>query len=197
MFAKPSRDVRKKYEKFLAPGEELEYVAKIGDRYYYSMMFSGVSTFAMLAPMILLSTHIQLFPLWLGTLFSVSSLIGLWPILKVGPLRHSLRYIFTSRRIIIKEGIFSLNVTTAPYDKITHIVIRQTLVNRMFYGAGSIILHTAGPTPVEMELIHIEQPFAVKNLLEQLIHEERKLSSSPVAQPWPQADMNEVLSIEN
>lgn len=196
MFPKVTREQRKKYEKYLAPGEELAFVAKIGDRYYWSYLLSGVMIFAMLAPMSILASKYQLFPIWLGLLLTVSSIVGLWPMLKVLRLRHSLRYLFTNRRIIIKRGILSLSVTTAPYDKITHIQIEQEFSQRLFYHAGTIIVHTAGPTPVEMKLIHIEQPFAVKNLLEELIHQERKSLNAPVAQPWPNVSSNEVVTIE-
>lgn len=196
MFPHISANQRKKYEKYLAPGEELEFVAKIGDRYYWSYLLSGLMIFGMLAPMSLLSSKYELFPMWVGMLLTFSSVIGLWPILKVLRLRHSLRYLFTNRRIIIKKGILSLSVTTAPYDKITHIQIEQAFSQRIFYNAGTIIVHTAGPTPVEMKLIHIEQPFAVKNLLEELIHQERKSLATPAAQPWPNLASNEVVTIE-
>lgn len=196
MFTRPSREVRKKYEKFLAPGEELEFVAKIGDRYYWSMVLSGVMIFGMLVSVLPLSTRFQLMPLWAAFPISLASLTGLFPMLKVMRLRHSLRYLFTNRRVIIKTGIFSLEVTTAPYDKITHIQIKQKFMYRMFYNSGSIILHTAGPTPVEMELVHIEDPFVVKNLLEELIHQERKSLSHPISQPWPNIAGDGVMKIE-
>lgn len=196
MLSKIPRDQRKKYEKYLAPGEELEYIGKIGDRYYWSMALSGIMIFGMLVPILPLAQRYNLMPLWAALPLTLSSLFGVWPLLKVLRLRHSLRYLFTNRRIIIKKGIFSLSVTTAPYDKITHIQIEQEFSQRLFYNSGTIIVHTAGPTPVEMALIHIEYPFAVKNLLEELIHQERKSLNAPVAQPWPNVSSNEVVTIE-
>ncbi len=196
MFPHPSRDQRKKYEKLLAPGEELEFVAMIGNRYYWSMMLSGLMIFVMLVAVLPVSEHFNLLPIWVATPITLASLLGLIPMLRIMRLRQSHRYLFTNRRVIIKEGIFSLSVTTAPYDKITHIVIRQQFLNRLFYNSGTIVLHTAGPTPVEMDLIHIEDPFVVKNLLEELIHQERKSLSQPVAQPWPSVASDDVITLK-
>lgn len=96
-------------------------------------------------------------------------------LLKLLHLRHRLTYILTDRRVVIKDGIFSTKITTAPYDKISHITVRQDFISRISFGTGDIIIHTAGPTPVAIDLIKVQDPMRVKNLIEELIVKERSL----------------------
>jgi membrane protein YdbS with pleckstrin-like domain len=198
MFPKPSRHDIKKYQKYLAPGEELAYVTHIGNKYYWSIVASCIMVFIMLASITpLYYTWLEVLPVWIALPISLSGALVLIPLTKILHERHSLVFIFTSRRVIIKKGIFSISITTAPYDKITHVQVEQKLLERMFYDTGTMIVHTAGPTPVEMKLVHIEKPFAVKNIVDDLTHQERKYHSSPVSQPWPKASIgSEVMIVE-
>lgn len=148
MLKHPTDKQRKKLAKYLAKGEEIVYVCGIGNRYYYSKLLSSLP-FAFV-------------------------LVGLPSLLKILKKRHSLLYIFTNHRVLVKHGIFSLELLSAPYDKITHITVSQSFFNRLFLRAGDVIINTAGPTPVKVELEHIEGPFAIKNLLEELITQEKE-----------------------
>lgn len=196
MFPKPDRHLVKKFQKFLSPGEELAYVAHIGDRYFWSITIGCIGIYLILISMLPLSTRFNLLPLWLAILLALLSLITVIPLMKVLHLRHSLTYLFTNRRIIIKRGIFSLSITTAPYDKITHIQVEQKFLDRICYDTGTIAVHTAGPTPIEMELVYIEKPIAIKNMLDELIHQEKTVATQPVSQPWPQAVTNDVVTLQ-
>lgn len=133
----------------MASGEKVVAVFGIGDKYYWL-------------------NFISLFPL-------AFLLIGLPFLLKLVHLRHSKTYILTDRRVLIKDGVLSVRITTAPYDKITHITVREDFFKKMSYGIGDITIHTAGPTPVEIDLVKVQNPMQVKNLMEQLMIKERSL----------------------
>lgn len=143
-----------KYADFLAEGERVVAVFGIGDKYFW---LNFVSLFVL----------------------SVA-LIGLPFLLRLVHLRHAKKYILTDRRVMIKDGVFSVKITTAPYDKITHLTVREDFLKKMGYGIGDITIHTAGPTPVEIDLIKVQNPMQVKNLIEELIIKERSLIANPL-----------------
>ncbi len=140
---------KKHYSDYLADGEEVIAVFGIGKMYYW----------------------INIVPLF----FLSFVIIGLPFFLRLMHLKHSLTYILTDRRVVLKDGIFSVKTTSVPYDKITHIKVKQTFLNRISYDLGDITIHTAGPTPVEIDLIKVQAPMKVKNLIEELIIKERSL----------------------
>lgn len=141
---------KKKYQKYLAEGEELVAVFGIGEKYFWI-------------------NAVVFFPL-------AFLLIGMPGLLKVLHLKHSKTYLLTNRRILIKDGVFNINLTTAPYDKITHITVRDKFINRVSYGIGDLVVHTAasGSLPVEIVLEKVSQPVKLKNLIEELIYNERR-----------------------
>lgn len=154
---------KKKYADYLAEGEEIIAVFGIGDRYYW---FNVVPLFILSIP-----------------------LIGLPFLLKLVHLRHKLTYILTDRRVVIKDGVFSVKITTAPYDKITHITVREDFIKKISWNIGDITIHTAGPTPVEINLEKVQNPMKVKNLIEELIVRERSLlgtmaNADPLVKPF-------------
>lgn len=150
----PTEKQREKYAHYLAEGEEMKAVFGIGDRYFWLNL-----------PLLIL---LSIF------------LIGLPFLLKHIHLRHRLTYILTDRRVLVKEGVLSVKITSAPYDKITHITVREDFLKRISWGIGDITIHTAGPTPVEIDLIKVENPMQIKNLIEELIIKERSLLGTVV-----------------
>jgi hypothetical protein len=89
-------------------------------------------------------------------------------------LYHSNRYLFTTRRVIIKRGIFSVKVTAALYDKITHIEVDQSFTDRFLLHHGKVIINTAGMNKEGIVLKFVDYPLELKNLLERLINRERE-----------------------
>jgi membrane protein YdbS with pleckstrin-like domain len=89
-------------------------------------------------------------------------------------LYHSHRYLLTTRRVIIKNGFFAVKLITALYDKITHIEVDQSLMDRMVMKHGNIIINTAGGNKDEIKLLYIDNPIEFKNMLERLINRERE-----------------------
>ncbi len=138
-----------RHAKYLAEGERIIKVFGVGRRYLW---FSVLTYF----PLAFL-------------------LIGMPKLLEALHLWHAKTYIFTDRRVIIKDGIFSIKTTSAPYDKITHITVREDFMKKLCYGIGDITIHTAaaGPQPIEIDIIKVEEPMKIKNLLEQLMTAEK------------------------
>ncbi len=86
---------------------------------------------------------------------------------------HANRYLLTTRRVIIKHGLFSVKVQSALYDKITHIEVDQSFMDRVFLHHGNIIINTAGVDKGEIVLHAVDYPMELKNLIERLINKER------------------------
>ncbi len=94
--------------------------------------------------------------------------------LKAYHLHHANRYILTTRRIMIKKGLFSVKLYAALYDKITHLEVDQTFLDRLLLHHGDVIINTAGQNRNEMILKYVDYPIELKNLLERLINRERE-----------------------
>ena len=166
-----------KFAHYLAEGEEIMSVFGIGNRYFWITLISYFLLVIILAvyPRILS----QLLGLSVNPFFYLPAaavgIIGLPYILKLVHLKHKMTYIFTDRRVLVKDGVLSVKLTSAPYDKITHLTVKEDFLKRISYQIGDISIHTAGPTPIETDLIKIQYPMKVKNLLEELIVRERSL----------------------
>lgn len=94
--------------------------------------------------------------------------------LKAMHIYHANRYLLTTKRVIIKRGLFSVRLTATLYDKITHLEVDQSFFDRILLHHGSIIVNTAGVSKGEIVLLNIDYPIEVKNLLERLINRERE-----------------------
>lgn len=87
---------------------------------------------------------------------------------------HANRYLLTTRRVIIKKGVFGVKLTAALFDKITHLEVDQSIVDRLLMHHGNIIVNTAGLNKGEIVLKFVDYPLELKNLLERLINRERE-----------------------
>ncbi|MEK7160416.1 MAG: PH domain-containing protein [Patescibacteria group bacterium] len=134
-------------KKYLNDNEKLIHQAKIGDRYYYISLF-------------------LFFP------FSII-LIGLPHLLKIVRMRGEKLYLITDQRVMVKSGIFSTTLTSAPHHMISHISVRENFLHRLIFNVGDVVIHTAGPTPIEIILEKISDPMAIKNIIEEQINRQR------------------------
>ncbi|QQG43724.1 MAG: PH domain-containing protein [Candidatus Daviesbacteria bacterium] len=89
-------------------------------------------------------------------------------------LYHSHRYLLTTKRVIIKKGLFNVKLTAALFDKITHLEVDQSFIDRILLHHGNIIINTAGLNKGEIILESVDYPLEIKNLLERLINRERE-----------------------
>lgn len=94
--------------------------------------------------------------------------------LKTLHLYHANRYLLTTKRVMIKKGLFGVKLTAALFDKITHIEVDQSLLDRLLLHHGSILINTAGVNKGDFVLKYVDYPMELKNLLERLINRERE-----------------------
>lgn len=176
-----SNHEKEKHEHYLADGEEAIVIFGIGEKYFWYTFISylAIVFFLLFYPLILRMLPglevINDYGYWIFAPGVIIGLIGFPYIMRLIHEKHSITYIFTDRRVLIKEGILSVNWTSAPYDKISHITIKEDFLKKISYQIGDITIHTAGPTPIETDLFKVQQPVKVKNLLEELIVRERTL----------------------
>jgi len=172
---------KQKFVHFLAEGEEVVAVFGIGERYFWLTVASYFLLIFLLVlyPWVLLKLpELADARKWQYLFYTPSLLvtvIGLPYIVKLIHLKHKMAYIFTDRRVLVKDGVLSVKLTAAPYDKISHLTVKEDFLKRISYQIGDITIHTAGPTPVEIDLVKVQHPMQVKNLLEELIVKERSL----------------------
>ncbi|MBI2019605.1 PH domain-containing protein [Candidatus Daviesbacteria bacterium] len=170
----PTQKQTTSFKKYLSEDEELVLVTGFSSAYVRSnfiiyLLFPGI---------IFLGLGLGLG--WLLGLDKVWALIlGLGGMilssaLKTLHLYHSNRYLLTTRRVIIKKGIFGVKLTAALFDKITHLEVDQGIMDRLFLHHGTIIINTAGLNKGEIALKFVDYPLELKNLLERLINRERE-----------------------
>lgn len=162
------------FKRFLAEDEELVLATGYGKnflrhRFAYFFLWPGI--LFLLVPlglayfMKLNVAKVLMLGLVLETLFAYFKTIWMF---------HAHRYLLTTRRVMIKEGFFSVKITSALYDKVTHIEVDQSFYDRIIMRHGSIIINTAGANKDEIRIECVDAPIDFKNLLERLINRERE-----------------------
>lgn len=170
----PTEKQKNAFKKFLSEDEELVLVtgfskAYIRSRFLMYILFPGM-----------LFLGLGLGAGWLLGLSKIWALIlGLIGMLAVATSRvmhiyHANRYLLTTRRVIVKKGLFGVKLTAALFDKITHLEVDQSITDRLFLHHGTIIVNTAGLNKGEISLKFVDSPMELKNLLERLINRERE-----------------------
>lgn len=170
----PTEKQRNAFKKFLSEDEELVLVTGFSAAYLRSkflmyILFPGM-----------LFLGLGLGAGWLLGLGKTWALVlGLAGMLMVAIIRilhvyHANRYLLTTRRVIIKKGVFGVKLTAALFDKITHLEVDQSIIDRLFMHHGTIIINTAGMNKGEIMLKYADYPMELKNLLERLINRERE-----------------------
>jgi len=100
-------------------------------------------------------------------------------------------YCITNKRIIIKKGVFSENITDIPIEKIESISLIQGFMGSLFKYGTIRILGLGGSRPC---LITIEKPNAVRRKIATLI--EQKKAIAVVQEPYPQPVVKVSKSVE-
>lgn len=170
---------KKAFAKFLAEDEELVLATGFGKNYlrhrfvFYTLLPGGLFILVALGVAYLSQLNLGyglLVGLVLATIVALVKTVWTY---------HAHRYLLTTRRVIIKEGFFAVKLTSALYDKITHLEVDQSLVDRLIMRHGSIIVNTAGMNKGEIRLNYVDSPIEFKNLLERLINREREQFGRP------------------
>ncbi len=173
-YREAGEDEKKAFSSFLSEDEELIVATGFGKTYMRTVFIM-----AMLWPGL-----IGLFlPLGLAYYFKydmtmalIAGFVGMivLALIKTIHVYHAHRYLLTTRRVIIKEGVFAVNVTSALYDKITHIEVHQSFWDKILMHYGTIKVNTAGMSTDQLILQFVDYPIELKNLLERLINRERE-----------------------
>ncbi len=170
----PTQKQKDTFKKYLSEDEELVLVTGLSRAYIRSKFI-----FYLLMPgMIFLGLGLGLgWVLGIGKVWALVLGMGgmfISATLKAIHIHHANRYLFTTRRVVIKKGLFSVKLTAALFDKITNLVVDQSLIDRLFLHHGTIIVNTAGVSKGEIVLRFVDYPLELKNLLERLVNRERE-----------------------
>ncbi|MDO8429719.1 MAG: PH domain-containing protein [Candidatus Daviesbacteria bacterium] len=171
----PTEKEKKSFSPFLSEDEELILATGFGVAYVRSIF-----VMALFWPGLLFGAMVFSGTYWAAKLdLLLTVILGLtitclFAYLRSMHVYNSNRYLLTTRRVIVKKGVFAVKLASALYDKITHIEVDQTFVDRMLMHHGTIIVHTAGSQKDELVLKFVDYPIEMKNLLERLINRERE-----------------------
>lgn len=175
----PSLNEKDAFKKYLAEDEELVLAtglsrAFLRRTFIIALAFPG-AIFMLLG---MLLAHLNGSNLGYGLLTGLIFAI-VYGIFRTTLVYHGNRYLLTTRRVLVKKGFFAVDLTSAMYDKITHIEVVQTFIDRAILHHGSIIINTAGVNKNEIRLKYVDYPLEFKNLLERLINREREHYGKP------------------
>lgn len=170
----PTPAQKSSFAPYLAEDEELILVTGLGKTYLRSkfiiyFMFPGIIFGAVGFGI----SKLFKFDLTV-TIIMILALMSLFAFLKTLHLYHANRYLLTTRRLIIKQGLFGVKLTAALYDKITHLEVDQAFLDRLLLHHGHIIVNVAGMHKGEIILNYVDWPMELKNLMERLINRERE-----------------------
>ncbi|MDO8576992.1 MAG: PH domain-containing protein [Candidatus Daviesbacteria bacterium] len=170
----PTEKQRNAFKKYLSEDEELVLVSGLSGAYIRSRFLMYVLFPGML--FLGLGLGAGWFFSWDKIVALVVGVVGmiLVALIKTMHIHHANRYLLTTRRIIIKKGLFSVKLTAALFDKITNLVVDQSMIDRWLLHHGTIVVNTAGVSKGEIILKFVDYPLELKNLLERLINRERE-----------------------
>lgn len=162
------------FARFLAEDEELVLATGFGEIYLRSLFVMFIIWPGLIFGVIGLTlAYFLSFNLGYGLLIGLIISI-LFALLRTIHAYHANRYLLTTRRMIIKKGLFAVQLTSALYDKITHIEVNQSFMDKLLYHHGNIIVNTAGTNKGEIVLKYVDYPVEFKNILERMINRERE-----------------------
>lgn len=170
----PTQKQRDIFKKYLSEDEELILVTGLSQAFIRSkaimyLLFPGFLLFGLCFGLGWL--------LGIGKIYSlILALIGMFAaaIVKTMHTYHANRYLLTTRRVVIKQGVLSVKLTAILFDKITHLEVDQSIVDRLLLHHGNIIINIAGMNKGEISMKFVDYPLELKNLLERLINRERE-----------------------
>lgn len=170
----PAPKQKKAFAPYLSEDEELVLVtgfstAFIRSKFIIYLLFPGMIFFGLGLG---LGWLLGFSKVWVVILATIALFLSAF--LRTLHVYHANRYLLTTRRVIIKRGLFSVKLTAALYDKITHLEVLQNVIDRLLLHHGSIIVNTAGLNKGEIILKYVDYPMEIKNLLERLINRERE-----------------------
>ncbi len=168
----PTPEQKKSFAPYLSEDEDLVLVtslsrAHLRSKFMMYLLFPGLLVLGLVLGLGWVSGIGKIPSLILSIILMFGSAV-----LKTMHIYHANRYLLTTKRVIIKKGLFSVKLTAALYDKITHIEVEQGFTDRLLFHHGTVNINTAGQGQISLKFI--DYPLEVKNLLERLINRERE-----------------------
>ena len=146
-----------KYEKFInkfiAKDEQVKYVFSIGQSFISLSIVSWI----------VLSIFFAFFYIYIAVFTLIISLFYYLYYLKIANI-----YVLTNKRILVKKGWLSNYTISIDYKNITDITVNESFIYRLLTCSGDMIINTAGTDKKETVLQHIDDPFKVKNMIDEL-----------------------------
>ncbi len=187
---KANKNQIKKFSHYLAPGEKMQYLTGLSPLHLFRFgvlryLVPGIPVIILTVIFMQIAGVHLVFGLLLG--YFLAFIVSL---IMVYFEAAGTQYILTNKRLIMQLGYFNVSLTSAVYDKITHVEVRQGFVERAIYKFGKVIIHTAGSKNKEIVLDNIAHPLKFKNLMEKLIDEagqkEKKAKNEKYKPKWRQ-----------
>jgi uncharacterized membrane protein YdbT with pleckstrin-like domain len=85
------------------------------------------------------------------------------------------KYTITSRRVIVRHGLVSVNEQTARLERVQDLTLHQSLFDR-FLGVGRLLIDTAGSEGGALEFKALDDPAGVREVLENAVRDEAHAS---------------------
>lgn len=148
--------------KALMPGEQALVEARLHSFRYLNACFLallgiGLLALSILLPLLLIGAPICLLAAWIS-----------W-------LRVSCtQMLVTNKRVIFKEGIFSVHTEEIRNAKVESVEITQSITGRLL---GYATIHFAGTGNSDVYFLDVADPWKVKNMAEAIVNEDYPLSS--------------------
>lgn len=170
----PTKRQKKRVAKYLSFGEDVILVNSISTRYFLITLF----TYLFIPLLLIYGSLFMFFGVFDIPGYSWIKYFGIFPLIffvwkfpKLGTVlrkKQSHIYVITNRRILIISGLFSRKIVTAPLDRITHLTVDQSFIQRFLYNTGHLLIITAGFDQREIVVEHIASPVKFKILIEEL-----------------------------
>ena len=138
------------------------------------VLWAGTPSLAPATPAILVGFGLSLLGAWLPREVAIEGVperlafalvpIGIAIVAWVYLVRWGTRYVFTTKAIYEKTGVFSLRVTRVPIDRVQNTAFEQSLLERLL-SYGDIAVYTAGSGGVNLALSDVPDPEHVTGLV--------------------------------
>lgn len=180
----PTKHQRKKASKYLSGSEDLVFLTSIGMRYFwFNLIFFLIIPLSLFYLSVFMFSGIISLPdfewlKYIGLIALVILLLNLKRTSSILRKRQSFTYILTDKRCLIVSGIFTRKIITAPLDRITHITVLQSFLQRFLFNTGHLLIITAGFDQREIVIEHVANPVKFKIFIEEL---SSKLDRKPEA----------------
>jgi uncharacterized membrane protein YdbT with pleckstrin-like domain len=106
-------------------------------------------------------------PVLAGVIGVIGLALFVWLSLSPYIVWRSTHYVFTSKQVLLRSGVFSRTERGIPLNKVNDVRTNQTLLDRILH-SGSILIESAGEHG-QSELHRVPQAIKVSNTLKDLV----------------------------